>query len=133
MPTPALQAVYAAHREGLDDSLRRIDETSEVFRPWPSSRPGEAVAIRIQGDGLFPVVRDGWTLVTAPHREVQPGEFLLIALHNGRILLRELLFRSPTAWTVMTVDGGRRESVANEQVKKVASVMAILPSWVLNE
>ena len=29
--------------------------------------------------------------------------------------------------------GGRRESVANEQVKKVASVMAILPSWVLNE
>ena len=34
---------------------------------------------------------------------------------------------------VFTVDGGRRESVANEQVKKVASVMAILPSWVLNE
>ena len=33
----------------------------------------------------------------------------------------------------MTVDGGRRESVANEQVKKVASVMAIPPSWVLNE
>ena len=54
-------------------------------------------------------------------------------LGTGRILLRELLFRSPTAWTVMTVDGGRRESVANEQVKKVASVMAILPSWVLNE
>jgi phage repressor protein C with HTH and peptisase S24 domain len=57
---------------------------------FPAIQDQQAFAIEVTGDGLMPFYRDGARLVVAPTETVRAGDRVVIMLHDGRLMVREL-------------------------------------------
>lgn len=86
--------------------------------------PG-AYAMKAKGDGLSPVIRDGQFLIVEPARSINPGDMALFELHDGRHLLREVLFERDDVFAVDSVKTGNRETLPKDDVASVGVVAAI--------
>lgn len=77
---------------GDDGYLTELDYPvghGEGVVDYPTSDPC-AFALRVRGDSMHPRYRAGEFVVVEPGVEPQPGDDVVVALHDGRKLLKEL-------------------------------------------
>ncbi|WP_170067362.1 S24 family peptidase [Malikia spinosa] len=77
---------------GDDGYLTELDYPvghGEGVVDYPTSDPC-AYALRVRGDSMHPRYRAGEFVVVEPSLEAQPGDDVVVALHDGRKLLKEL-------------------------------------------
>lgn len=80
-----------------------------------SEDPG-AYALRVRGDSMFPAIRDGWYVVVEPHGRPTPGEYVLIKLLNGQMMVKELIMERDESITVVSVNGDTRRTILREEI-----------------
>ena len=62
-----------------------------------------------------------------PNGTVSPGEYVLVALVDGRKMVKELLFQRADSIALISVNGDRRLTLDATQVEFVQPVAAIVP------
>ena len=90
---PAREIPVVGEVKGGDDGyLTELDYPAghgEGVMDYPTSDP-RAFALRVRGDSMHPRYRAGEFVVVEPSVEPQPGDDVVVALHDGRKLLKEL-------------------------------------------
>lgn len=123
-PAPALGARFRAIKivgtaqlgsEGYWYALDEADGYVEV----PSRDPG-AYALRLRGDSMTPAIRNGWIAVCEPNEPLVPGEYVMIRLHDGQCMVKELLYANDVEVSVMSVNTayGRR-TIPVEEIEHI--------------
>jgi hypothetical protein len=93
---------------------------------WGFGLSDQAYAMKVRGDELHPVVRDGQILLMDPRRPAQAGDFVFIRLDSGETLLKELLFQREGSVTVSGLLRHERQTFPNDDVEFVHLVVAQL-------
>lgn len=74
---------------GGDDGYLVQDNGTDGWVEYWTGDP-RAYALRIRGDSMHPRYRAGEFVVVTPSIEAQPGRDVVVKLHNGKCLLKEL-------------------------------------------
>ena len=90
-----------------------------------SSDP-DAYALRVRGDSMFPAIRDGWYVVVEPNGTPAAGEYVAIALKDGRKMVKEFLFRGASGVSVQSVNGEVRLSIMDDEILTIHAIGAVL-------
>jgi phage repressor protein C with HTH and peptisase S24 domain len=91
----------------------------------------QAYAMKVRGDELHPVIRDGQIVLMDPQVLASPGDFVVMRDADGKTCVRELLFRRDDSITVASVTGGDRATYTLEEVEFVHTVVAQLAASML--
>jgi len=86
----------------------------------------DAYALQVRGDSMFPAIRDSWYVVVEPHATAHPGEYVAIALRDGKKLVKELLFETDAGIVVQSVNGGVRLTISREDVATLHPIGGVL-------
>jgi len=87
-----------------------------------------AYALRVRGDSMAPAIRDGWFVVVEPARTPNPGEYVLITTHDGRSMVKELLWVREDQVSLMSVnDSYARITLPISAIDKIHAVSFIAP------
>lgn len=92
------------------------------------SADGDAYAMRVRGDGMHPAIKHGQVVVVEPAGACVPGENVLIALRDGRRMIRELVATRQDSITVLSVNSGERDTYERRDVDYVHSVAGVFSS-----
>ena len=71
----------------------------------------EAYALRVKGDYLHPVVKNGAILVIEPNTPPMPEDMVLLHLRDGRRMVRELIMMSEDRYVLEAIAGGDRMTI----------------------
>lgn len=90
LPVIDLDTVSASHfnRRGLPAGAG-WDEAE-----FPEFSAADCYALRVTGNRLAPIFRDGDVLIVSPSAPVQPGDRVLVRLKGGEILIQQLASRT---------------------------------------
>ena len=131
-PGPEITSPYRAVKivgtaqMGTEGYWHALDEGDGVV-DVPSSDPN-AYALRLRGDSMAPAIRSGWVAVIEPSHRLVPGEYVMIRLHDGESMLKELLFANDIEVSVMSInDAYGRRTIPVEQLELIHYVGAIVP------
>lgn len=92
------------------------------------SADGGAYALRVKGDSMHPAIKHGQIVLVEPAGACVPGENVLVALRDGRRMIKELVAVREDSITVMSVNGGSRDTFDRREVEFVHSVAAVFSS-----
>lgn len=92
------------------------------------SADGSAYALRVKGDSMHPAIKHGQIVLVEPAGACVPGENVLVALRDGRRMIKELVAVREDSITVMSVNGGSRDTFDRREVEFVHSVAAVFSS-----
>lgn len=88
----------------------------------------EAYALRLKGDSMSPAIKSGWIAVCEPNHRLVPLEYVMIRLHDGESMVKELLRATDEDVTVQSVnDAYGRRTIPIEQIETMHYVAAIVP------
>lgn len=88
----------------------------------------EAYALRLKGDSMAPAIKSGWIAVCEPNHRLVPLEYVMIRLHDGESMVKELLRATDEDVTVQSVnDAYGRRTIPIEQIETIHYVAAIVP------
>lgn len=92
------------------------------------SRDPDAYALRLRGESMAPAIRNGWIAVCEPNEPLIPGEYVMIRLHDGQSMVKELLYANDVEVSIMSVNTayGRR-TIPVEEIEHMHYVGAIVP------
>lgn len=90
-----------------------------------SADPG-AYALRVKGDSMHPAIRHGSFVVVEPHGTCVPGEYVVIALRDGRKMVKELVIERADEVVVESVNGNRRMTFEKAEIEKMHAVAAVV-------
>ena len=82
----------------------------------PGITDENAYALRIAGDSMEPVYRDGDIIVVSPNSQTHVGDRVVVRLKSGEVLAKELRRRTPEEITLASLNPShpeRREPVSN--------------------
>jgi len=101
--------------EGYWYALSEADGVVDV----PSRDPG-AYALRLKGDSMAPAIRSGWIAIVEPNHRLVPLEYVMIRLHDGECMLKELLQATDEEVVVQSVNEqfGRR-TISADQIETI--------------
>lgn len=104
-------------------------ETEGIEGAWVDFPDADerAYAIKIGGDALHPIIRAGWLILVEPSAALQPGEFVLVRLKDGRSTVRELLWARDGQYALESIGGGARMTVLADDVASIHAVTGVLP------
>ena len=85
-----------------------------------------AYALRVKGDSMHPAIRHGQFVLVEPNGQCVPGENVLLSLHDGRKMVKELVTERPDSITVMSVNGSQRITFDRTQVECMHPVAAVI-------
>jgi phage repressor protein C with HTH and peptisase S24 domain len=77
--------------------------------PFPSIVDENAYALRIDGDSMEPVYRDGCVLVVAPAAPVHRGDRVVVRTKDGTVALKELKRRAPKVIELRSISASPKE------------------------
>lgn len=112
-PYREIQIVGTAQM-GTEGYWYALDESDGIVEV-PSRDPG-AYALRLKGDSMAPAIRSGWIAVVEPNHRLVPLEYVMIRLHDGECMLKELLQATDEEVVVQSVNEqfGRRTIPADQ-------------------
>jgi len=85
-------------------------------------------AVRVKGNALSPYVKDGQFLLLHEAGEVvDPEENVVITLKDGRVLIRELMYRRDDSLVLLPVHGGQPEAIEQADVASVDVIACVVP------
>ena len=85
-----------------------------------------AYGVRVKGDSMHPAIKHGQVVVVEPSGQLVPGENVLVALRDGRKMVKELVTGRPDSITLVSVNGGERITVQREDVEFIHAVAAVV-------
>ncbi|MGI9511559.1 MAG: S24 family peptidase [Anderseniella sp.] len=86
---PSIDIVQAGAPDAFDDAGRPAGNTWNRIN-LPGIDDPCAYALRISGDQLKPVYRDGDMVIVSPAAVVRPGDRVVVKTHDGEVLARRL-------------------------------------------
>lgn len=85
-----------------------------------------AYGLRVRGNSMSPAIRDGWYVLVEPNTSPTVGEYVLVKLHTGQKMVKELLYRRPDSIEIMSVNGGERMTIYNDELLDMQAVGAVV-------
>ena len=93
---PVLGFAQAGERGYFDDSGFPAGEGWDKA-DLPSLTDPDAYALKVSGDSMLPVYRDGDTIVISPAAAVKSGDRVVVKTQNGEVMAKRLARRAPDA------------------------------------
>lgn len=90
------------------------------------SRDEGAYGLRVRGNSMFPAIKDGWYVIVEPNSRPVVGEYVLVKLLNGQKMVKELLIQRADSIEIVSVNGGERRTVYNDELESVQAVASIV-------
>ena len=91
------------------------------------TRDRNAYALRCRGDSMKPRIKDGEFVVVEPNSEAIPGDEILLKTHDGRVMVKTLLYNRDGKVHVMSVNEAHPpQSFDLTEVDKIHPVAAIV-------
>jgi phage repressor protein C with HTH and peptisase S24 domain len=123
-PSRAIKIVGTAQM-GSEGYWYALDE-GDGYVEVPSRDPG-AYALRLKGESMAPAIRNGWIAVCEPNEPLVPGEYVMIRLHDGQSMVKELLYANDVEVSVMSVNAAYgRMTMAVEEIENIHYVGTIV-------
>lgn len=92
------------------------------------AKDGATYALRVKGDSMRPRIKNGEFIVIEPHHEPQPGDDVVVCLHDGRKLVKELLYTRDGEVTLGSINNGHGNlTFTLAEIEKIHYVAAIVP------
>jgi phage repressor protein C with HTH and peptisase S24 domain len=107
--------------EALDYPVGQGDGIVDSHSPDPN-----AYALRVKGDSMHPAIRHGSFVVVEPNGRCMPGEYVVIALVDGRKMVKELVIERPDEIVVESVNGNHRKTWERSEIERMHPVSAIV-------
>ncbi|MBL0142631.1 MAG: helix-turn-helix transcriptional regulator [Betaproteobacteria bacterium] len=97
------------------------------YVPWPT-RDKNAYALLVRGDSMQPRIRPGEIIVMEPNRQVQPGDDVMVSCHDGRKMVKQLLWRRGGGIALGSINQRHNQlTLSFDEVKAMHFVSAIVP------
>ena len=87
-----------------------------------------AYALRVRGDSMHPAIRHGAFVIVEPNGRCVPGEYVAIALRDGRKMVKELVIERADEVVVESVNGNHRRTISRDDIESMHSVAAVISS-----
>lgn len=92
------------------------------------SKDLNAYGLRVKGDSMRPRIKPGEFIVCEPNKAVNPGDDVMVALIDGRRMVKELLWRRDGEISFGSVnDAHHAITVQEAEIEKMHYVAAIMP------
>lgn len=92
-----------------------------------SSDPN-AYGIRVRGDSMRPRIKSGEYIVAEPNVEAQPGDDVVVRLHDGRSMVKEFLWQRDDELSFGSVNNGYPPiTLQRSEIESIHRVAAIIP------
>ena len=107
---------------GGDDGYLVQDTTPDGWVEYWTGDP-QAYALRIKGDSMHPRYRAGEFVVITPSIEAQSGRDVVVKLHNGKCLLKQLNWVRDDEIQLLSINNGYAPmTISREEVDCIARV-----------
>lgn len=107
---------------GGDDGYLVQDTTPDGWVEYWTGDP-QAYALRIKGDSMHPRYRAGEFVVVTPSIEAQPGRDVVVKLHDGKCLLKELNWIRGDEIQLLSINNGYAPmTISKEEVECICRV-----------
>lgn len=106
--------------EALDYPIGQGDGWVDSFSPDPN-----AYALRVKGDSMHPAIRHGSFVLVEPNSRCIPGEFVAIALFDGRKMVKELVIEREYEIVIESVNGNHRQTLERSEIEKIHPIAAV--------
>lgn len=95
---------------------------------WVEGYTGDAqaYALRVRGDSMHPAIRHGSFVVVEPSGRCVTGEYVAIALVDGRKMVKELVFDRSDEIVVESVNGNHRRTIMRSEIESIHPVAAVI-------
>lgn len=94
-------------------------EHADGYIDAPTSDP-DAYALRLKGNSMAPAIKSGWIAICEPNSPYIPGEYIMVRLHSGECMLKELLYANDEEISVASVnDAYGRRTIPIEEVDQM--------------
>lgn len=120
-----LRAVRVIGVAKLGDDGHYEQDVGDGWVDAYSSDP-EAYALRVKGDSMHPAIRHGSVVVVEPNGRRVPGEYVAIALADGRKMVKELVFERPDEVVIESVNGQHRQTLDLADILQIHPVAAVV-------
>jgi phage repressor protein C with HTH and peptisase S24 domain len=80
---------------------------------FPDLGEERAFALEVQGDSMLPLFRDGDVLIVSPSASVRKGDRIVVRLHGGEVLAKELKRRTARTVELTSLNPDHEERVLN--------------------
>jgi phage repressor protein C with HTH and peptisase S24 domain len=80
---------------------------------FPDLGEERAFALEVQGDSMLPLFRDGDVLIVSPSAGVRKGDRVVVRLHGGEVLAKELKRRTARTVELTSLNPDHEERVLN--------------------
>jgi len=131
MPVNLVRApVVGTARMGEDGHYEEIEYPVGHGDGWVdaySSDPN-VYALRVKGDSMHPAIRHGSFVVVEPNGQCVPGEYVVLAMVDGRKMVKELVINRPDEIVIESVNGNHRKTIEKIDIEKMHPVAAIVPA-----
>jgi SOS-response transcriptional repressor LexA len=112
--------------DGFWMDLEHPEGGNDGYFEHPTNDP-DAYIIAIKGDAYHPSIRSGWCALIEPNGTIQPGEFVLVLLQDGRSAVSELLWHRNGEYALQALAGGARLTLSHSDLEGIYPVGAVLP------
>lgn len=115
--------------QGSLERLTLQQDQSEGRLNWPMLATRQQFEVlRFKGHALAPLIKDGqFLLLDQQPVQLEPEDTLILTLHDGRVLLRELMVVRADTLLVLPVQGGQVEPIAREDITRIELLVCVLP------
>ncbi len=93
---PVLGLAQAGERGYFDDAGFPAGEGWDKA-DLPSLSDPDAYALKVTGDSMLPVYRDGDTIIVSPAANIKTGDRVVVKTQNGEVMAKQLARRAPDA------------------------------------
>lgn len=85
-------------------------------------------ALRVRGESMRPRIKSGEFIVVEPNTEPNPGDDVVVICHDGRKMVKELLYTRDGEVTLGSINNGFKPiSLQLQDVQAIHYVAAIVP------
>lgn len=92
---------------------------------WPTSDP-DAYAIECSGDSMRPRIKHGEFVIIEPNHPIQPGEEVMVKSKDGRVMVKELAYKSAGRYTLLSINEAHGKITLHEdEIDKMHYVAGI--------
>lgn len=89
---------------------------------------GKARAVRVKGNGLSPYAKDGqFLLLQLAGDDLEPEEIVSLTLKDGRVLVRELMYKRHDSLIVLPVHGGHPDAIDRKDIARIDVIVCVVP------
>ena len=89
----------------------------------PTAATGHTYALKIQGDSMLPLYRDGDTLIVEPEAQVRPGDRVVVKTRAGEVMAKLLQWRTPARIELQSLNPEHPDrSFAADEIEWIARI-----------